>query len=459
MPDSAVIVDVVGWIGVGLYVTAYYLVSIGRLGGRSRLYQQLNLLGAAGVAANAFHYDALPSAIVNVIWFGIAVLTLTGILRGDDGRDPAHPESPEGRAVHRILFFAGALLAVVGLGISVLVIFPRAPRPPTPVRIVTEAWPPYVDPSRPDGGPLVELVREALRSAGHEPRIEFTDWSSALEQVAEGGAAAAFPFIATEGRREDLRLSEPLVRFEYVLFRRRELVGSAGERGDAAVAAWLDARAARNADEASAGGELRLGLVRGYEVWDELAAIAEVAETYETSAAAFRALAAGEIDLLAEGRLAGRYVLADPATGVDAARIEVTELADPRARSTEALRIAVRDDRSGEALLGRFDAAVASLRARGRVEAVRRQLELAGRDHVSTRSVVSARRIDGSGDIRRLPAGTRGIVLAWPASFGDSASADAGAARIKVLDGPLAGWELLVDPEDLELVVDAENAR
>src|SRR6056297_314740 len=46
MTDYTLLVDILGWIGVALYVTAYYMVSAGRVSGRARSYQYLNLAGA-----------------------------------------------------------------------------------------------------------------------------------------------------------------------------------------------------------------------------------------------------------------------------------------------------------------------------------------------------------------------------------------------------------------------------
>jgi len=86
----AVIIDILGWIGMALYVTAYFLVSSGRLGGRSRTFQALNIAAAVLVAVNAGYYGAYPSCTVNVVWFAIGVLTVAGVL-GVPDREPHHP--------------------------------------------------------------------------------------------------------------------------------------------------------------------------------------------------------------------------------------------------------------------------------------------------------------------------------------------------------------------------------
>ena len=70
------LVDAAGWIGVAALLVAYVLVSTKKLAGDSTVYQLLNLLGAALLIVNSFYYGAYPSVSINVVWIGIAVLTL-----------------------------------------------------------------------------------------------------------------------------------------------------------------------------------------------------------------------------------------------------------------------------------------------------------------------------------------------------------------------------------------------
>jgi hypothetical protein len=71
-----IIVEAVGWTAAVLILLAYALLSTGRIGGRSRSYQWLNLVGAAGFIVNSSWNGAWPSAVLNVIWFAIGAITL-----------------------------------------------------------------------------------------------------------------------------------------------------------------------------------------------------------------------------------------------------------------------------------------------------------------------------------------------------------------------------------------------
>jgi hypothetical protein len=72
-----VLVAVAGWVGAVLVLVAYVLLSTRRIDGHSTTYHVMNLLGAACIAANSGWNGAIPSAVVNVIWIGIAIYALS----------------------------------------------------------------------------------------------------------------------------------------------------------------------------------------------------------------------------------------------------------------------------------------------------------------------------------------------------------------------------------------------
>lgn len=74
-------IEVIGWIGAALILAAYLLLSTGRLTGRSRRYQWMNVVGAAFFVINSGWNGAMPSAVLNVIWMGIGFATLWQVRR------------------------------------------------------------------------------------------------------------------------------------------------------------------------------------------------------------------------------------------------------------------------------------------------------------------------------------------------------------------------------------------
>jgi hypothetical protein len=69
-------VEAAGWLGALLILAGYLLVSSGKLTGQSRLYQWMNIVGAAGFVINSGVRGAIPSAALNVVWLLIGAVTL-----------------------------------------------------------------------------------------------------------------------------------------------------------------------------------------------------------------------------------------------------------------------------------------------------------------------------------------------------------------------------------------------
>jgi hypothetical protein len=69
-------IDIAGWSGTVLVLGSYALISSGRLQPRSVLYQGMNLVGAVGLAINSGWNGAWPSADLNVVWLGIAIVAM-----------------------------------------------------------------------------------------------------------------------------------------------------------------------------------------------------------------------------------------------------------------------------------------------------------------------------------------------------------------------------------------------
>ena len=76
MPLDALLVEIAGWFGATLILSAYLLLSMGRLTGQSGIYQAMNVAGAAGFIVNGWWHGAIPSAALNVLWLFIGIVAL-----------------------------------------------------------------------------------------------------------------------------------------------------------------------------------------------------------------------------------------------------------------------------------------------------------------------------------------------------------------------------------------------
>ncbi len=81
MTPIEIAVEIAGWAGAGLILSAYLLLSMGRLTGQSPAYQAMNVAGAAGFIVNGWWHGAIPSAALNIVWMLIGAIALTRILR------------------------------------------------------------------------------------------------------------------------------------------------------------------------------------------------------------------------------------------------------------------------------------------------------------------------------------------------------------------------------------------
>jgi hypothetical protein len=74
-----ILVEVIGWAAAVMMLSAYVLLTTGRLRSLSPIYQWLNVLSGAGFIVNSGWNGAYPSATLNLIWMAIG---LYGLLRG-----------------------------------------------------------------------------------------------------------------------------------------------------------------------------------------------------------------------------------------------------------------------------------------------------------------------------------------------------------------------------------------
>ncbi len=88
-------IEIIGWGAAALILASYILLSLGRLQPRGRVYQWMNVVGAAGFIINSGYNGALPSAALNVVWALMGLYTLWSIAAGRP-RATADSTAPQG---------------------------------------------------------------------------------------------------------------------------------------------------------------------------------------------------------------------------------------------------------------------------------------------------------------------------------------------------------------------------
>lgn len=329
------------------------------------------------------------------------------------------------------LLVVAAVLVTVAVVIAGMRLSPT--RPDRPVTITTSEWAPYVGQDLPGGGPLARMVELVLAQQGYQATVEFTTWDLALARAGQGQAFAAFPLVESAERSRALLASDPLVDFEYVLFHDTT-------------------RPAPDVDEAADLGALQVAGIAGYDYWPALDDAVGEYVLFDTSAEAFAALAEGQVDLVAEGRVAGEALLRGGDLDVDSHRFVPLEGDDEWLRSTQSLRLFVAADADGRNLLENFNEALAAIRGTPEYRTLVASLEPS-----DTGQRVRLDAVDGSpvllldadgNTLAVLPRGSRATVLEWP-ELADAA--DDLRVRVKVTSGPGTGRVGHVDLAALEL--------
>lgn len=80
-----IIIEIIGWTAAVTMLSAYMLLTTGRLRSLSPTYQWLNVLSAAGFIVNSGYNGAYPSAFLNLIWMAIGFYGLFRLARVQPG--------------------------------------------------------------------------------------------------------------------------------------------------------------------------------------------------------------------------------------------------------------------------------------------------------------------------------------------------------------------------------------
>jgi hypothetical protein len=85
-------IDLAGWAAALLILSAYALLSFGKMQARSSVYQLMNIAGALGFIINCAWNNAWPSVALNVVWLGIGCYALRRNFRASpQGAPPGAP--------------------------------------------------------------------------------------------------------------------------------------------------------------------------------------------------------------------------------------------------------------------------------------------------------------------------------------------------------------------------------
>lgn len=71
-----ILYEILGWVGMASVLIAFGLNSLQKLSANSLIYILLNGIGSAFLIVNCYHNQATPPMVLNIIWLGIALISL-----------------------------------------------------------------------------------------------------------------------------------------------------------------------------------------------------------------------------------------------------------------------------------------------------------------------------------------------------------------------------------------------
>jgi hypothetical protein len=71
-------IEVIGWLAAFMMLSAYLLLTAGKLTAQSKIYHWLNALSGAGIIVNSGWNGAYPSVFINIVWTMIGLYGIFG---------------------------------------------------------------------------------------------------------------------------------------------------------------------------------------------------------------------------------------------------------------------------------------------------------------------------------------------------------------------------------------------
>lgn len=305
------------------------------------------------------------------------------------------------------------------------------PRQTIPVTVATAEWLPYIGPDLENDGPVGEILTDVFRNMGYDVTFTYSNWEAAELEALNGPSIGMAPVVAAPGRLENGEYSDSLLDFSYVLF----------GKDDGLLPAW------EGASDTLDGA--RVARISGYQYWDELDNSGAQFTDFSTSLEAFNALQQGEVDLVAEGRIAGETILASSEFTDDATRYRVLNSPANFASNTQGLHLYVSDRTESLNLLHQFNDALNSYQNSAKYRQTLTQLtgETQSLNLRSDGSAPMLLDLENRRPIGQTPSGTTGVLISWPQN-----GANDDLVTLKLTNGPYAGRIVLVTMKDVEIV-------
>jgi polar amino acid transport system substrate-binding protein len=359
---------------------------------------------------------------------------------GGGGRSPAPLPRRYPHVVGLILGCSLILTVVVALSLT-----RGGPQEPLePILLATGEWSPYSGEGLASHGVAAAVVSAVLQQMGYQPEFRFMPWTraeqAALENDANRGVRATFPYASTPERAALFYYSKPIFSIELSVF--------------------YNARRNPEAAKIKTGGDLTkfaVVPVSGYRYPEEVEKALGHMSPAESTLTAFRQLLDSDQPLLV----------------VEATRVAEDVLTGPLALEADSIRraplhfdspihlIASRRNPNNSSLIRQFDDALDAVKRENSLDDIQSQVLDAIDEQRMVRlqplqPLTSLEALLEPGGTMRvlLPQGSRAVVERWSSNYlapKPTGPADAELVRVRLLNGPHQGRSVYVDERAIVL--------
>ena len=353
------------------------------------------------------------------------------------------PASASGRSPQVIGLIVGCSLI---LFVVVVLSLTRggANEPLEPILVATGEWSPYSGESLASRGVASAIVSAVFRQMGYEPEFRFMPWAraeqAALDNDANRGVRATFPYASTPEREASFYYSTPIFTIELSVFYNEARNPSASR---IATAADLQ--------------RFKVVPISGYRYPADVEKALARMPVVDSNLSAFKLLMESSDPLVVvEATRVGEEVLGGP-LALEAARIRTSPL-----HFTSPIHlIASRRNPNNSSLMRRFDETLADFRRANGLDQIQAQVLEAIDEQRMVRleplqpstSLEALLEADGSMKVM-LPQGSRAVVERWSSNFLAAKPVGPTAAelvRVRLLNGPHRGRSVFVDERAIVL--------
>jgi polar amino acid transport system substrate-binding protein len=361
-------------------------------------------------------------------------------VRGSSSRSPAPASNRSPQVIGLILGCSLILFVVVVLSLT----RGGANEPLEPILLATGEWSPYSGEALARRGVASAIVSAIFQQMGYEPEFRFMPWAraeqAALDNDANRGVRATFPYASTPERENGFYFSQPIFSIELSVFYNAERHPS-GSR--IATAADLQ--------------NFTVVPISGYRYPVEAEQALAPLPAVDSNLTAFRLLIESSDPLVVvEATRVGEEVLGGP-LALEAGRIRAAPL-----RFTSPIHlIASRRNPNNSSLIRRFDETLADIRRTNGLDQIEAEVLAAIDEQRMVRlqplqpltSLEALLEPQGTMKVM-LPQGTRAVVERWSSNF--LAAKPVGPTttelvRVRLLNGPHRGRSVFVDERAIVL--------